>query len=92
MTLYVQKGQAQLQENIQDTCVENPVSTNVCPMLLRLADHLKVSIQDIVTLDDHYHLYTTCVQGEFCLVLLLWLASAVSPGGVLTRRYFVQEY
>ena len=87
MTLYAQKGQAQLQENVQDTCTENPVYSNVCPLLLRLADYLKVSIDDIVTAEDHSHLYTTCVQGECffffssALVILIF-ASPVSKASV----------
>ena len=89
MTLYAQKGQAQLQENVQDTCTENPVYSNVCPLLLRLADYLKVSIDDIVTAEDHSHLYTTCVQGEcfFSSFLLPWSFSSLHH--LCPRRVYV---
>ncbi|KAK7109157.1 hypothetical protein V1264_013248 [Littorina saxatilis] len=61
-TLYAQKGQAQISESVQDTCIESPVVSNVCPLLLRLADDLQLSTEDIVNTSKHPKLYAMCVE------------------------------
>ena len=62
--LYAHKGQAILKDSVLDTCTSNAEPSNLCPLLLRLADYLKMSIVDLVDPNDQHHLYSMCVEGQ----------------------------